>query len=229
MSCARGGPLLRVSPYHRLSLTFDGDNRKALVPELDLRLARGDEGRSWAAQGAVGVLGRIGTRTSVELEGSYERRSDDTQPVRNYGAVLSDTVHYTFAALQQDILGLTLRANVTLSPALSLQLYAQPFVASGAFSDWREMTDARARRYVDRYAPWGAGAVPPGFNAKQFNSNAVLRWEYRPGSVLFVVWQQGRVDGRDPGTFDAGRDLRNLFFTHPDNTLLVKLSYWMNP
>ncbi|MBX7119261.1 MAG: carbohydrate binding family 9 domain-containing protein [Gemmatimonadaceae bacterium] len=229
VSCARGGPLLRVSPYHRVSLTFDGDARRAVTPSVDLRVATGDEGRSWAVQGAVGVLGRVGTRTSLEAQASYERRSDDTQPVRNYGALFSDTVHYTFAALQQDILGVTVRANVTLSPTLSLQLYAQPFVASGAYSDWREMTDPRARRYPDRYAPWGAGAVPAGFNSKQFNSNAVLRWEYRPGSVLFVVWQQGRADARNPGTFDAGRDLRDLFYTHPDNTLLVKLSYWLNP
>ncbi len=229
VSCSRGGPMLRTSPYHRLSLTYDGDARRALVPELDLRLASGDEGRSWAAQAAAGVLGRVGTRTSVELEASYERRADDTQWVRNYGATLSDTVHHTFAALTQDILAITARANVTLTPELSLQLYAQPFVASGAWDDWREMVDPYARRYADRYAPWGGGAVPQGFNEKQFNSNVVLRWEYRPGSVLFLVWQQGRLDRRDPGSFEAGRDLRNLFLTHPDNTLLVKVSYWFNP
>ncbi|MBK7907701.1 MAG: carbohydrate binding family 9 domain-containing protein [Gemmatimonadetes bacterium] len=229
VSCARGGPMLRVSPYHRLSLTFDGDARRALKPGIDVRVATGDEGRSWAAQGAIGLEGRIGTRTSLELGASYERRSDDTQWVRNFGATFSDTTHFTFAALAQDILGINLRANMTVTPALSLQLYAQPFIASGAFTDWREMVDPRNRSYAARYAPYGGGADPAGFNQKQFNSNAVLRWEYRPGSVLFVVWQQGRFDQRDPATFEAGRDLRNLFFTHPDNTLLVKLSYWFNP
>jgi hypothetical protein len=229
VSCARGGPMLRVSPYHRLSLTFDGDARRALKPGIDVRVATGDEGRSWAAQGAIGLEGRIGTRTSLELGASYERRSDDTQWVRNFGATFSDTTHFTFAALAQDILGITMRANMTVTPALSLQLYAQPFIASGAFTDWREMVDPRNRSYAARYAPYGGGADPAGFNQKQFNSNAVLRWEYRPGSVLFVVWQQGRFDQRDPATFEAGRDLRNLFFTHPDNTLLVKLSYWFNP
>jgi Domain of unknown function (DUF5916) len=56
-----------------------------------------------------------------------------------------------------------------------------------------------------------------------------MRWEYRPGSVLFLVWQQGRLDGRDPGTFEYQRDLRRLFESRPDNTLLLKLSYWFNP
>ena len=74
-----------------------------------------------------------------------------------------------------------------------------------------------------------AGAVPDGFNDKQFNSNVVFRWEYLPGSVLFLVWQQGRSDDRNAGTFDAGRDFGDLFRTHPNNTVLLKVSYWFNP
>jgi hypothetical protein len=65
---------------------------------------------------------------------------------------------------------------------------------------------------------------------KQFNSNAVVRWEYRPASTLFLVWQQGRAQelgGR--GTFVPGRDVRDLFGARPLNTLLLKLSYWFNP
>jgi hypothetical protein len=148
--------------------------------------------------------------------------------VANYGATLSDTTHFTFARLDQNVLGITTRANVTISPSVSLQLYAQPFIASGRFSDWREIVDAHAKEYEDRFAPYGAGD-PIGFNNKQFNSNVVFRWEYRPGSVLFVVWQQGRFDGRNAGSFEAGRDLSNLFATNPNNTFLVKMSYWFNP
>ncbi|WKW12292.1 DUF5916 domain-containing protein [Pseudogemmatithrix spongiicola] len=147
----------------------------------------------------------------------------------DFGSAFSDTTHYTFARLDQDLVQLTARANVTLSPTLSLQLYAQPFIAVGDFTDWREIADPYARAYDARYAPYGGGADPGGFNSKQFNSNVVFRWEYRPGSVLFVVWQQGRADARNPGTFDMGRDVRSLFGTHPDNTVLLKLSYWFNP
>ena len=64
---------------------------------------------------------------------------------------------------------------------------------------------------------------------KQFRSNTVLRWEYRPGSVLFFVWQQGRGQfDRDPGSFDIGRDFGNLFKARSDNTLLIKGSYWFS-
>lgn len=229
VSCARGGPALRMSPRHGLNLFLSGDSRRALKPELELRLSRGDDGRSWSRTFEAGVEGRVGTRTSLSLDANYERRTDDAQWVGNLGVLFSDTTHHTFARLDQHILGVTARANVTMTPDLSFQLYAQPFIASGASSAWRELSDLRAAAYGDRFAPYGSGAAPGAFNSKQFNSNAVLRWEYRPGSVLFFVWQQGRSDARNPGTFDHRRDLGTLFGSRPDNTLLIKASYWFNP
>jgi hypothetical protein len=229
VSCARGGPALRLSPQHRVAVTFDGDARRALTPELNVSGSIADEGRSWATAAELGAVARIGTRTSVSLASGAEHRVLDAQWVGNAGALFSDTTHYTFARLDQYTLSITARANVTLSPTLSLQLYAQPFVASGDFTDWRELAAPSAVAYDERYTPYGAGANPNGFNSKQFNSNVVMRWEYLPGSVLFLVWQQGRTDARNPGTFDPARDLRDLFGTHPNNTLLVKLSYWFNP
>lgn len=229
VSCARGGPAVRLSPQQRLALTFEGDARKVLTPEANVSASIADEGRSWATAAELGAVARLGTRTSVSLNAGAEHRVLDAQWVGNAGSLFSDTTHYTFARLDQYTLSLTARANVTLSPTLSVQLYAQPFVSTGDFTDWRELDAASAVRYDDRYAPYGGGAEPNGFNSKQFNSNLVLRWEYLPGSVMFLVWQQGRTDGRNPGTFDPARDLRDLFGTHPNNTLLVKLSYWFNP
>src|SRR5207253_2267401 len=103
----------------------------------------------------------------------------------------------------------------------------QPFVSSGSYGDWRELGHPRARDYDARFRAYGNGASPAGFNVKQFNSNAVIRWEYRPGSTLFAVWQQGRQqDTLNPGTFRFVRDYRDLFTAHPANTLLVKVAYW---
>jgi hypothetical protein len=57
----------------------------------------------------------------------------------------------------------------------------------------------------------------------------VVRWEYRPGSALFLVWSQGRdQDDRHLGTFAPVRDYRDLFAARPDNTLLLKASYWFS-
>lgn len=229
VSCARGGPALRLSPYKRAEFVLIGDGRRAVAPRFEVTVAKGDEGRTWSRELDAGVVARVGTRTSLEFTAGLEDRTSDAQWAGNFGELFSDTVHYTFARLEQKIVDLTVRANVTLTPRLSVELYAQPFIASGNYSDWREMVAPGAVSYADRYATYGGGAAPAGFNAKQFNSNAVLRWEYRPGSVLFLVWQQGRADSRNPGTFDGSRDVRDLFRTHPDNTLLLKMSYWFNP
>jgi hypothetical protein len=230
VSCSRGGPAIRLSPRSSFFVGIDGDQRRAIVPFTELGAARGDEGRSWSRFGNLGVTARAGARTSVSLSANYERRTDDAQWLRNFGVTLSDTTHHAFTRLAQNIMGVTLRTNVTLTPELSFELYAQPFIATGEHSDLRELADARAEAYEARYVPFApAGFTPTDYNSRQFNSNAVLRWEYRPGSVVFLVWQQGRSGGAANGRFDAGEDLRALFGERPDNTLLLKVSYWFNP
>ena len=230
VSCARGGPALRQSLKHGLRLDLAPDQRPVLVPHAVFRVGRNDEGRSWYRGAEAGLDARFASRFSATIYGSYDRVANDQQWVANYGAPGSDTTHYTFARLDQDILALTARANWTATPTLSLQLYAQPFVTAGSYSRWRELAAVRAETYAQRFRPWGAGTVPGAFNVKQFNSNIVLRWEYQPASTLFVVWQQGRQQsGTNAAAFDASRDVRDLFAAHADNTVLVKVSYWFNP
>ncbi len=127
----------------------------------------------------------------------------------------------------------TLRLNYTFTPTVSLQVYAQPFVSKGTYANVRELSATpRASRYDDRYAAYGDTAVtnnPGGFNYKAFQSNVVFRWEYRPGSTLFLVWNQGRQGSTSyggDGNYQA--DVRDLFRLHPVNTFLVKWSYWLN-
>ncbi len=230
VSCARGGPALRLAAKHDFSINVQGDPRPSLVPSLDIGFGGGDDGNSYGLGIGLNVEWRVASRFSMSLGPNYVHRNDDQQWVSNAGAFLSDTTHYTFAHLRQKTFGMTTRANWTVSPTLSFQFYGQPFISTGAFTDWRELDRPRARTYDARFRPYGGGANPPGFNVKQFNSNAVVRWEYRPGSALFVVWQQGRAQhALNPGTFELRRDVRDLFRAHPDNTLLVKASWWLNP
>ena len=97
------------------------------------------------------------------------------------------------------------------------------------FPNPRELADPYSGEYEGRFTPWSDGATSPGFNDWQFNSNLVFRWEYRPGSVLFAVWQQGRSASGAPGAFDVKGDFVDLFGSRPDNTVLLKMSYWFNP
>jgi len=230
VSCARGGPSLRRSPGQSIRFDLLGDPRMQLLPRGNVHFSTGDEGRSHGTGGELGVELRVASRFSASLSGAYDRLVNDQQWVANYGAILSDTTHYTFARLDQETLALTARMNWTATPTLSFQFYGQPFVSAGSYGDWRQLAAPRAPGYADRFRPYGNGTRPAGFNIKQFNSNAVMRWEYRPASVLFLVWQQGRSqDDVNRGTFDGRRDVQDLFSAPPQNTLLMKLSYWFNP
>ncbi len=229
VACARGGPAIRQSAKHDLRLDIVGDARQRVIPRANVTVGRGDDGRSRGYQVAGDVEVRVASRFSMSVGPDFVHRYDDQQWIANFGAALSDTTHFTFARLNQRIAALTTRANWTATPSLSVQFYGQPFVSTGSFSDWREVASPRARSYNERYRTYRSDD-PRGFNVKQFNANAVVRWEYRPGSILFVVWQQGRLQNdRNPGTFEAARDYRDLFRAHPDNTVLLKLSYWLNP
>ena len=227
--CARGGPAVRQSPGWSVAAGLDGDPRYAVIPHVSATYRTGDEGRTTVRSANASVDVRIASRFSLSAGPQIESRVDDQQWIGNFGDPLSDTTHYTFARLDQTTVGMVARANYTATPNLSFQLYANPFVSSGDFADWRELADPRAERYADRFTSYGR-TTPGGFNFKQFNSNMVARWEYRPGSTLYVVWQHGRQQqGVNPGTFELARDYRDLFRAHPQNTVLVKLAYWLNP
>jgi hypothetical protein len=228
-SCLRGGPALYEDPTLNSWFGLSGDSRKWLQPGVNTGYGRSAQGRSHYWYLGPYVNARVASRFSASLGMDYNRNVDDRQWHSNYGPAGHDTTHYTVAKLSQRTLSLTTRLNFTASPTLSMQFYGQPFVSAGDYDNWREVADPRARTYADRFRPFTLDTDPGGFNFKQFRSNMVVRWEYRPGSTLFVVWGQGRQqDDVDIGRFQGMRDYRNLFSAAPRNTFLVKASYWLS-
>jgi hypothetical protein len=159
--------------------------------------------------------------------------------------------HYVRGRLAQSTAALTLRAGYTFTPELSLQVYAQPFISAGSYRDFARVTTPAAAAFADRFTPYSdaqlgydaaAGAyqvdadadgVPdfsfgdPDFTVRELRSNVVLRWEYRPGSTLFLVWSQGRSMSDGGGRLRLGPDLGDLLRAPGTNTLTVKASYWL--
>lgn len=228
--CARGGPAVRLSAIRSALINWNGDTRKKVVPYFAAIYTLADDGRSWLWRVRPLVAVRSGARLNWELGTRYQKNLDNTQWVANYGVIGADSTHYVFGRLNQDLLSFQARVNYTFTPTLSMQLYAEPFVSTGSYNDFRELSSTpRASDYDARFRPFTARAINADFNVKEFNSNAVMRWEYRPGSVLYLVWQQGRYqDDRNEGTFAARRELGDLFGTRPENTFLIKASYWLN-
>jgi hypothetical protein len=227
--CARGGPAVRSSPDANILINAGGDPRRTLVPTFAAIYTVGDYGKTtlWRIRPYVTLRAR--SNLSWEIGTRYQRNRNDAQWFENLGVIGSDTTHYLFAHLDQELLSFTSRLNYTATTALSLQLYAEPFLTTGRYFNVRELATPRAASYEARYRPFPLATDNASFNIKQLRASAVTRWEYRPGSTVFLVWTQGRdQDDRHPGTFVPTRDFRDLFGARPDNTFLVKASYWIN-
>ena len=147
------------------------------------------------------------------------RSLDDTQWVTNLTG--EQGTHYILGRLNQTTTSLTLRLSYTLTPNLSLQLYGQPFSSTGHYEDYKELIDGRADRHVDRYVPFPYDGNAD-FTVLSFRSTNVLRWEFKPGSTMFVVWQQGREGFRPESGFRFGRDYGDIFSTPSANAFLGK-------
>jgi hypothetical protein len=229
---SRGGPAIRQDHYLAPWMFVNGDDRRALVPYFNANWFRGSDGRSRSWNAGPEIDYKVAGRFSSALSVNHARNVANAQWYGNYTDSVGAT-HYTFAHLNQTTNSATVRLNYTFSPNVSVQAYTQPFVSKGTYTNIRQLSATpRADSYDARYAVYGDTSVtnnPGGFNFKEFQSNVVFRWEYKPGSTLFLVWNEGR-QGYIPaqGTTDFSGDVRDLMRLHPANTFLVKVSYWLN-
>ncbi|HEX8394829.1 MAG TPA: DUF5916 domain-containing protein [Longimicrobium sp.] len=245
----RGGPAARRPGLFSINGGISTDPRKKVIGEFNGYYERTDAGGD-GMNISGGVLLRPAPHWEVSLAPSlgwshsvaqYLGRVTDPLKTETFGA------RYLFASLDQTTVALETRLNYTFTPALSLQVYAQPFIASGDFGEIKELDRPRTFNFrvygrdvgqvVDgRIYPNGTGTgalsfpVPqPDFNFRSLRGNAVLRWEWRPGSTMYLAWQQNRSSAQPYGDFDLGRDGDELFGAAPDNVFLIKVSYWLNP
>jgi hypothetical protein len=228
---SRGGPALRVDKYIAPWTGINGNDRNPVVPSLWVNYFRGAGGRGSSLNVSPEIDYKVAGRFSSALSFNYTRNVSDNQWYGQY----SDSIgtHYTFAHLKQSTRSATIRLNYTFTPSVSLQAYTQPFVSKGTYSNVRQLSSTpRAEDYDARFAPYANPSVtnnPGGFNFKEFQSNIVFRWEYRPGSTLFLVWNEGRQGyATAEGTRRFDGDVRDLMRLHPANTFLIKASYWLN-
>ncbi|MGH7477712.1 MAG: DUF5916 domain-containing protein [Longimicrobiales bacterium] len=252
----RGGPALRRSPSMSLWGGLNSDNRESVRYGIGVNVSQNLENPSESLRLGPYVNWRASERMDLSLSPSVSWNTNDAQYISRQPFAGAD--HYIFGRIDQATVATTLRLGYTVSPDLSFQLYASPFVSAGEYSAFREVADPRASDYgarfrtlesdevayddaadvyrldLDRDGSIDASFGNPDFNFKQLRSTAVLRWEYRPGSALFLVWSQGRTGfDRDDGSVDLRRDFGRLFAFDSDydvpgsNVLLIKASYWL--
>jgi hypothetical protein len=221
----RGGPLMRVDGQSGFNVGFDSDERKAFNYWVSFNYRAEDEtdGRSIGVY--PGVRWRLGNRAELRLSPSISINKRSAQYIDELSS--NGSAVYVFGELDQVTTSLTTRLSYTFTPDLSLQLYAEPFISAGDYGSYLQVADPRAARFNDRFAPFQGEIDNPDFNYRALRSNAVLRWEYRPGSAIFLVWSQGREAFGEYGDYAFDRDADRLFGSKATNVLLIKATYWL--
>jgi len=166
-------------------------------------------------------------RSNIEISGGpgYYRNDDVSRYLTCLEDENGDRTDDIFGEQHVRRFDMTLRGTFTFSKNLTLQVYAQPFMAAVDYRNFKKLVPPDGFEYVDTTV-YNEKEEEPDYNWKSFNSNVVLRWEYRPGSTLFLVWTQAREVSDGLGDFKFKRDWNNLFDTIPGNTFLIKLNYW---
>ncbi len=224
----RGGPLMRTNKGFEAGTYFDTDGKSRYFYFVNVGTYQQPDENSYNFWFNPGMEWKPASNLTLRLEPRFEQVSENAQYVTEYddaGATETYGKRYVFARLKQRTIVAGVRLNVAFSPTTSLQFYGQPLVSIGEYSDYKAL--ARPRSYEFTPVPIADGSDD--FNFKSLRGNAIFRWEYRPGSALFLVWSHDRVD-TDPtdGRFAFGRSFSNLLGAPADNIFLAKVSYYFS-
>jgi hypothetical protein len=243
----RGGPAFRFPGDWNHAVSAGSDERKKMSLRFFVFNNWGDISHSRFFNASIIFNYRPFEAVSLSVEPQYARQRRDLQYVQTLQ--YNGEPRYILATLNADIFSSDIRVNFSLTPDLSLQYWGQPYIFAGNYSGFKRVTEPMADQYADRFHVFsheeislnpvsaiyrvdenGDGSIDytfsrPDFNFFEFRSNLVLRWEYIPGSTLFLVWSQGRT-GRNPdGEFNLQDNLGALFNILPHHIFLIKFSY----
>jgi hypothetical protein len=261
-TATRGGPLM-VEPGSRgIEIRANTDRRKSINFEPSFNYEDGLRGGyEWEAELETTI--RPSSGWEIELQPSFGKELNPSQyvdTVDDIGYTPTYGKRYIFGELKQKSFSLATRLNISFSPKLTIQFYAQPLISSGQYLKYKQLLRPKSfdfdefdegvaighgdlvscfegrtcvqeeERYIDFD---GDGVTDLNFSDEDFTFrslklNGVLRWEYRPGSTLFLVWQSSRRSEISKGSFDLSNSLDSLWNTEPDNAFILKLNYWFS-
>jgi len=245
----RGGPSMKMPGDWNGNLNVSTDWRKPVSFALGASGSTLDDASGGSEGIGLEATWRPSHAMRIAFCPSISRGRCDLQYVGTRSG--AEGARYVYGRLDQETFDLTFRIDLALTPRLTAQYYGAPFIAAGRYSQFKRVTAPRADRYEDRFVTLGDAVAyneatgmylvdedgdqeadysfaDPDFNIRDFNSNLVVRWEYSPGSSLYLVWQQARSGYSPDGRFDLADDLDALGRVHPHNIFLIKLSRWFN-
>jgi hypothetical protein len=244
----RGGPMMELPGSLNGRFGFSTDYRKKLVFDVQTNGSRGNMNNSRDLYVSLGITYKPTNYISFNLSPGFNKSFSELQYVDQVSFNGED--RYIFASIDRKTINASFRINLNLSPNLTFQYWGQPFVATGKFFDHKYITDPMAGSYRDRFLTFSPDQIvldgdhynidenvngsedysfgKNDFNVREFLSNLVVRWEYNPGSSVYLVWSQTRSSYHDAGRLDLLNDLGDLFSSgdnKPHNVFLIKFSY----
>ncbi len=241
----RGGPRLRNTGGINYWNNVGTDNRKRLRLNLSNGAGKAFDNSNNFFRVGFGINYQPINSLRVSLNPSYRINNDKLQFVSNID--VGDDVRYLNATINQRTLSMSIRVNYTINPNMSIQYWGQPFISRGRYSDFKYITDPIARDFNDRFEQYTDdqlnlvdgtfevdedlnGTVDftfgqPDFSFVQWRSNLVFRWEYIPGSEVFLVWSQDISQSGDPADGLFANLENNILDKKPRNIFLLKATY----
>jgi len=244
----RGGPMAYYPSGIMNRLSISSDNRKPVVVSLSGHYRIHPIG-TYNYSINIGIRWKLSDNLSISVTPGYSWRHSmgqyitqviDPLQTETYG------VRYFLSDVIQTTVPIEIRVNWIFTPKLSLQAFIQPYIGVGDFFLFKELRAPRTFDFnyfgegnstielkdgVYTVDPDGPGPADsfffpnPDFNLKSLRGTVVLRWEYRPGSTIYLVWTQDRADYAHPGDFNFGRDLGDLLSATGNNIFLFKFNY----
>jgi len=234
----RGGQAVLIPSIWEGKIMANTDVSKKFFMNLSVSSEKAGDNhfKSSSYEASATVIPYNPLRLSFSL--NYTKNQDNLQYVD--AKVLPSGTKYLLAHLDQKTLGATFRIDYFITPEISIQYYGSPFASVGKYSQFKEITNARAKNYTDRFEVlhpmllgnnyvFGSYSISnPDFTFNQFRSNLVFRWEYKPGSQLFFVWGNERTGWKNDANTKVGNAISQLKDVASNNIFLIKLSYWFS-
>jgi hypothetical protein len=228
MRLTRGGPSMERPRGWSANLRVESSDAQQTSGDVDGRYSADEDG-GWTFNLDGGFTVRPRPQWLFSIRPEYRREIDTQQYIATLDGGTEATYgrRYIFGRIDRSTYSAQVRLNYTFKPDLNLDFYAEPFVASGRYDRLGALAAARGRQLlaIDPLTP-GAGARD--FNVRSFRSNLVLRWEWRAGSTLYVVWQQNRREDVDGDRDASAGDLFRSLAAPGDDVLAIKASFWFS-
>jgi len=246
LTALRGGPSVRQTPHLNFSLGFNTDESKRVSASVRYSDWLNTDGNGAFHTISPEINLRIASNLQVNLDFNYMNNIDHLQYL--YQLYAGGEQKYLMGKLEQNSYTLTMKLNYNLTPNLSIQYYGSPFISSGKYTHLKKAANTFSRVFEERFHEFTQEEISfdaatntynvqengasyqirnPDFAFREFQSNLVARWEFKPGSTLYLVWSQSRSGGGFDGINDSyGNQLNNIFRIYPTNVLMVKFNYW---